>query len=471
MKALIYCRVSQDRKRGRSVREQEAECRQTCAEQGWEVVEVIHDNDRSASAYAKKARPGWSKVEERLKSGDLDVLVVWELSRATREMNVALELRDICKEGRVLISWRGDTYNMVKANDRKRFVDDANSAEYESGQTSERIKRTTRAQAALGKPHGRRLYGYRRIYDADRQLVGQEIDETEAAVIREAAERTIAGESLYAIARDFTAREIKTAGGSNWLGTVLRESLLNSSYVSKRVHRYVDDKGNKVEDEFPGDWPAIFSDETFGQLKAILLDPARKNTSKRERAHLLSGVARCGQCGATMKWWKNRQYNVYACSAAYHNVIGEEYVDEYVTSIILERLGRDDASELVGDDSPPAELIAARERSAELQKRLDEAATQYASGELSASMLSRVEARLLPMIKEAESSARFAGVPGGARKLLNDSDPVAAWAALELAGKVEVVRAVMNVTVNRATRPPGSKGFDPSRVVIEWRND
>jgi DNA invertase Pin-like site-specific DNA recombinase len=57
IRAVIYTRVSQDRGAGkRSVGEQEAECRTVAIDNGWTVVKVFTDNDRSASRYAKKAR-------------------------------------------------------------------------------------------------------------------------------------------------------------------------------------------------------------------------------------------------------------------------------------------------------------------------------------------------------------------------------------------------------------------------------
>ena len=78
--ALIYCRVSADRRNGRSVAEQEAECRAECERQGWNVVDVLTDNDRSASRHARKSRPAWDRVKQRVASGDVDVLVTWEAS-------------------------------------------------------------------------------------------------------------------------------------------------------------------------------------------------------------------------------------------------------------------------------------------------------------------------------------------------------------------------------------------------------
>lgn len=55
MRAVVYTRVSSDPKgAGRSVAEQEKECRAVASAAGWEVAEVFTDNDRSASRYATK---------------------------------------------------------------------------------------------------------------------------------------------------------------------------------------------------------------------------------------------------------------------------------------------------------------------------------------------------------------------------------------------------------------------------------
>ncbi|MGU3294355.1 recombinase family protein [Williamsia sp. M5A3_1d] len=62
--AIIYTRASRDNAKGRSVAEQEAECRAVCEREGWPVAEVICDNDRSASRYARKDRPGFDRLRE-----------------------------------------------------------------------------------------------------------------------------------------------------------------------------------------------------------------------------------------------------------------------------------------------------------------------------------------------------------------------------------------------------------------------
>src|SRR5215218_4342778 len=87
LRAVIYTRVSSDpNERGRSVGEQEAECRAVCDREGWAVVAVYSDNDRSASRYATKARPEYKRLINAVDAGETDVLVTWEPSRAQRDL-------------------------------------------------------------------------------------------------------------------------------------------------------------------------------------------------------------------------------------------------------------------------------------------------------------------------------------------------------------------------------------------------
>src|SRR5438445_77080 len=135
MDALIYTRVSKDTKgRGRSVAEQEAECRKLCEREGWRIVDVLSDNDRSASRYAKRGRPAWDEVKHRIAAGKVGVLVVWEASRTTRDLGEFVAMRDLLSAHGVLLSYDGETYDLTKTRDIKRASQDAVGAESESNQ-------------------------------------------------------------------------------------------------------------------------------------------------------------------------------------------------------------------------------------------------------------------------------------------------------------------------------------------------
>ena len=59
-----------------------------CQRNDWTVVAVFSDNDRSASRYATKARPEHRKLIKFIESGNADVLVTWESSRAQRDLRL-----------------------------------------------------------------------------------------------------------------------------------------------------------------------------------------------------------------------------------------------------------------------------------------------------------------------------------------------------------------------------------------------
>ena len=54
---VVYCRISRDREGSHlGVKRQEDDCVALAGRLGWQVVDVIIDNDRSA--YSGRARPG-----------------------------------------------------------------------------------------------------------------------------------------------------------------------------------------------------------------------------------------------------------------------------------------------------------------------------------------------------------------------------------------------------------------------------
>ena len=100
-------------------------------------------------------------------------------------------------------------------------------AEYESEHHSERIRR--KLEGAQGKHHGgSRPYGWR---DDRINLV-----EDEAAVVREAAARVLAGESVKSIARALNPAGHRTATGKPWLDVTVRDMVLRPRNAGLRLH-------------------------------------------------------------------------------------------------------------------------------------------------------------------------------------------------------------------------------------------
>ncbi|WP_026919493.1 recombinase family protein [Gordonia shandongensis] len=470
MRAIIYCRVSSDpAKRGKSVTEQEAECRDVCTREGWDVAEVLVDNDLGASRYSRGERTAYARLEATLRPGD--VLVTWEASRAQRDLSAYLTLRDLCADRGVLWSYSGRTHDLTRGDDRFTTGLDALLAEKEVEQTRERVLRAVRARAAAGRPHGKPPYGYRVARDPDTgQSTGRAPDPEQAPRVQEIIRRILAGDSIYRICRDFTDRGIPRPRSSDtnaWDATTVRRIANNPAYAGLRVHH-----GQVVG---PGTWEPIISVDDHERAKSLVSDPSRTTRPKTGDgpAWLLSGILACAHCGSPCVRNKTRGKPIYACAGHRYAETGLrhctgrviERVDPYVTEAIIRRLeGQDLVDDLCASD---VEYRAAADEAAALRRRLDGFTDAAAEGEVSPSALARIEAKLLPQIEAAEQRARSRVSPlvesmrgAGARRR---------WDSLPMLDRRELVRALTaSITLSSVGR--GRKTYpDGEGITITWR--
>lgn len=451
MRALIYTRVSQDRAEGRSPAEQEAESRALCERNDWEVVQVCTDT-RGASRHSKGARPGWDEALRLVASGGVDVLVTWEASRAQRDVAAYTVLRDLCAKHSVLWCYSGKVYDMTSGSDR--FVSglDALIAEREVEETRERIMRSVRANAAAGRPHGRRLYGYRRVYDpVTRVLVTQEPVPEEAEVVRSIFADYLAGVGIRTIAAGLAG--IRTGTGADWTYMQVKRVLRNPHYAGRRVHR-----GEVVAD---ATWEPLVSADDFETVQARLDDSRARHVRTKWTARLLSGVGRCGVCGSKVFAGHDRnQRKTYICKTRFCVTRDLRKLDAYVVSSLLDRL--EEPGELA---DPPAPALEARKRAAELQARLDDAVAEFTSGRLSAGTLAKVEADLRPRIAQAEAEVRRAFLSGVD---LDGKTPEVWWDGLTAEAKREAVNRLIEAVVIKRTKQ-GTREFLPDCVEVVFR--
>jgi site-specific DNA recombinase len=464
MKTAIYTRVSQDgRGDARSVGEQEKECRAWVAREGWDEIGLWSDNDRSASKYAKKQRPGWQALTARLDEGGVDALVVWEPSRATRDRRVWAALAATCEERGIRFGCNGRLYDLNDPDDAFQLDLFFALATRESGTTRKRVLRSMRGAAAAGRPHGKLLYGYRRVYREGRngpELVEQVVDEDKAAVVREAARRIMQGEALYKVARDFNDRAIPAPRGATWDPTQIKRLCINPAYIAKRTH-----KGVVVGD---GLWPAILDEQTFYSCVSRLSDPSRLTHDGRGVQHLLSGIAVCGVCDGRVRVQKNRSHLAYLCVDGFHVSRKKQDVEDFISALVIERLSRPDLASLMAPRDTDDGAATAAAEAAELRARLEAFYDEAATGGLSPSALARIESRLLPQIQDAEKRARRSH----SAPLLDavaGPDAGETWSRLSLEQKRELIGLLCTIRILRGT--PGARSFDPNTVEIVWRGD
>jgi site-specific DNA recombinase len=449
MTVAAYCRISDDRTgEGLGVERQKADCLALASSRGWQVSSVYVDND--VSAYSGKPRPQYAALLEAVRAGSISGIVAWHpdrLHRSPKELEEFIALVEVNKV--VVETVQAGQWDLSTSSGRLVARQLGSVARYESEHKSERVRRALEQRATMGRPHGRIAYGW---------TAEGKVKPSEAVVVRKLAQRIIGGDSLRSIVADLNATGVASPSGKPWSKTMLRHLVARERNVGLLVHRGV------VVGE--GNWKPILDRSTWEQVRAVLSDPARKTSTSSAAKHLLSGIARCGICDGPMRASMNRTVPSYRCADKACVSRNRRDVDALVTGVVLGRLARADAADLLNPKRTDKTRQAAAEL-ATLQARLDVAADEYADGKIDARQLERITQRLRPKVEAAKVSARTVDDSPLLGGLVGAGDVRKRWATMPLTRQRAVVDLLLSVRVLRAA--PGARSFDPECVEITWR--
>lgn len=269
MKAIGYARISKDDLlEGRGVARQTEDIAEVCDRQGWELLEVLTDNDVSASRYSTKPRDGYARLVEMIGTGAVDRAIIYDLDRLLRQPRELEDLIDLAESngGFEIHSVTGEV-DLRTSSGRFTARVLVSKAAMESDDLSRRLKRAFDQKAAEGAPHGPRAFGY--------EDDGLTIRESEAALIRQAAADVLDGTaSLNAIARRWDDAGVDTPQrAKSWYAESVKAILTGPRGAGLRVHR-----GEVVGEAA---WPAILDRDTHDRLVAHLNRPKRRRPPRR----------------------------------------------------------------------------------------------------------------------------------------------------------------------------------------------
>jgi len=460
--AAIYARISSDPDGlAAGVARQIEDCRAFAERRSWPVAETYEDND--VSAYSGRRRPDYERMLDDLAAGIRDAVIVYHLDRLhrrPRELEDFLDLcdrmgiRDLaCVTGEIDLGTHDGRFHarILGAVARK-----------ESDDKSRRLIRKHLELATAGKVSGggTRPYGYAK----DRVTVIPE----EEAIIKEMAERLLAGDSLRSIAASLNDRAVPTVTQRDWTTHSVRQ-LLYSARVSGQRERLGEIVGKAV-------WPAIIKPAHTTRIRALLNDPERR-TNRVARKYLLAGLLRCGKCGTTMvsrprsdgrgRYVCTRDPGRDGCGGTF--ILADE-VDAFIADAVIHRLN---TPRLVasmrrrGNDDPAvASLIEALDHD---QEQLDELATSYGDKEISHREWLAARAPIQERIKAANAMLNRRQRTTALTGILDHPQGVAeAYETLPLARQQAVIKAVLDrVEIGPAVH--GRNRFDPLRISPVWR--
>lgn len=475
MRTGIYCRISLDAEGDElGVNRQRVDCIAEAERRGWIVAEVYIDNDISASK--GKLRPEFERMLRDASAGHIQAITAYDVSRLTRNPTELESIIDMAERYGLELATVGGRIDVSSPEGRVTARVVGSLAKYEVEQMSKRLKRKFAEKAALGEPHGYPPYGYRRVEtlgaDGRPDAVKRDIVHPEHGdVVREAARRILAHESLRAIVMNFNARGIHGPKAAKWNSTILRQILLRPTNAGLR--RY---QGKIVG---PSTTEPLYGQDIFNRLVALLTDASRKsNHAGPGYKYLMSGLAICGLCGGSMRRQIGREVTSkrtgrvkrqppsYNCAVCFKVRRVQSSVDEVVREVITLRLEQPDALGLFATgDSEVAQLAQAAVEG--LDAKLALVADLFTADEVSVVQFKRMNADLRE--KRLKASRRLEGArPRSVLTELVGGDVRGKWDALPIEAQREAVTALMSVTI----LPSGSGArFDPELVRIAWKGD
>jgi site-specific DNA recombinase len=224
----------------------------------------------------------------------------------------------------------------------------------------------------------------------------------------------------------------------------------------------------------PANWPAIVPEEQWRAVVAILTDPARRTSPSDARVKWLgSGIYRCAGCErpSLRVSTAGRGIPCYRCpgqrGTTGHVVRKAGPLDAYIEAVIVERLSRPDAIELLRPAAPEVDLPGLRSAATAARARLAEIAEMLGEGELTRAEAQIARTRTSARLERAEAEITAVTGLSPLAGLADAPDPAVVWAGCDIGRRRAVLAALMTVTVLPIIRP--GPGFNPATVVIEWK--
>ncbi|MEP7378368.1 MAG: recombinase family protein [Chloroflexota bacterium] len=470
---VLYARLSQADEEPSdgltATQRQLQDCRERAQRDGWQVLAAYEDPDHGASDLSRK-RPDFERMMSDLGNGHrADAILCYKLDRLLRHPKEAERLLDLAdSRGIAIVSLNDPGIDLQTPTGRAMFRMTVTWAKLETETMSLRIRSKMKEIAKSGRPGGGiRAFGLNKDWTA--------IVPEEAALVREATERILSGESLSGIVLDWQRRGVRTPGtqtnpaGRSWEVSSLKRMLTSPRIVGDRQHHGVVVGSGRI--------PALLDRPTWERLHAVLAAP-RGSRNTTVRRYYLTGLTYCGRCGSKLSALRDGQgQRRYACRAPRgcgRLAVQARLLEPFVAEQMVQVLDSPQFEAALDVQSNDAEAKARREPDLN-QLRADEAALEeltadyYTARAISKPAMQSARAQLEERIEQARTRLAESSSDRALSRLAG-MDLRAEWErhADDVLWRNQVARALIGrITVNPA--PSRGLRFHPDRIAIEWR--
>lgn len=285
---------------------------------GWVYCGVYSDE---ALTGTKSDREGFQQMLTDCRAGKIDMVITKSISRFARNTVTLLQTVRELKSMGIDVYFEVQYIHTISADGELMMTILASYAQEESLSASENQKWRVRKAFENGELINLRfLFGYSITAD------GVQINEKEAAIVREIFSRFNGGESMSSISRDLNARGYRGALGGKWCAERMRNTLSNEKYLGNALlqkryrNNHIEKKLVANKGELPmyyaeGTHEPIIDQATFDKAQERLRMLAQQTANRKKPTRsAFSGLIHCGLCGNTYKRVTYRKKHYWNCT-------------------------------------------------------------------------------------------------------------------------------------------------------------
>lgn len=490
IRAVIYVRISQDRTGAHlGVKRQREDCEALAERNGWDVVETYVDND--LSAYSGKPRPQYRRMLGDLDDGTATVVIAWHTDRLHRSPTELEEYIDLSeRRGVNTHTCQAGPIDLSTPSGRMTARILGAVARHESEHKGHRVARARLQKAEDGIwAGGIRPFGWgvptgevrKKTVTRPDEESGEDVqvelevpvlDMTkkvpeEAAAIEHGIDLILSGGSMKAYIRWLADKGITTTRGNPFGHIEARDMLMRARNAGISVY-----KGQEIG---KGNWERVVDEARFRGIVAVLGDPTRRTSPGNTPKWFGSMIYKCGIPGCTrtdictLAGGANRQS--YRCPTGHGGARRADKVDAYVVDLIIRRLSRPDATDLLEPAPDGVDVGQLQLESEAIRRRLTDTASAFGAGQITLPEFTQASGVAQAQLEGVTKQLARAATKDPLVDLIGAKDVRAAWNGLELERRRAVLRSLLDVTIlpARPGRMPDGGYFDYEAIKTDWK--
>lgn len=356
MNAAIYARFSSDNQREESITAQLRACRSYCAKKGYAVAHEYYDEAMTAT---NDNRPQYRQMLKDAGAGLFDVVIMHKVDRGARnEYDYYINKMKLIRAG-VSLEYASQSFDTSTPEGQLMENQLVGIAAYYSRNLAKEVMKGLKENALQGKHNGGKPpLGYA-VKDGK-----YEIDESTAPAVRMIFDMYVKNCTYGEIQRALNDAGYKTGRGGNFCKNSIHDIVVNEKYVgvyvygkvtggksmSRNSHMYNPD-AIRIDNALP----AIIDKELWEKAQARIAQGKHLRGAQHSKTeYLLSGLIKCGVCGASMIGQRvngthrslgKHLYSYYRCSrsvntnnACASGRVKREWVEHFVIEYIKKKL-------------------------------------------------------------------------------------------------------------------------------------